>query len=274
MLKKNLTFLLFLFSTFCFGQNDSLLLSRTSAFTDSIDFIQIRTDTLFGSKQIISLIVLQKKNFNRFHPELAYSRSELKTTSFFGITKNALVAINGSFFDRDNGGSVTYVENHDNVISRTRPSNRKWAKPDSLINGAIVFRNDTVEIEPANSDQDYEESKQESAVLVAGPLLLLEFQLLKLPNLDLVTDRNPRTCLCTNMNALALITIDGRSAEAEGMTLYETQLFLQKIGCIDAINLDGGGSTTLWIKNKGIVNFPSDASGERPVSNVILIMRK
>ena len=48
----------------------------------------------------------------------------------------------------------------------------------------------------------------------------------------------------------------------------------QDLGCVDAINLDGGGSTTLWLKGKGIVNFPSDETGERPVANVFLIMEK
>jgi len=49
---------------------------------------------------------------------------------------------------------------------------------------------------------------------------------------------------------------------------------LLKLGCVDAINLDGGGSTTMWIHQKGIVNFPSDKTGERPVSNALLIIKK
>jgi exopolysaccharide biosynthesis protein len=68
------------------------------------------------------------------------------------------------------------------------------------------------------------------------------------------------------------ITIDGRNKEAEGMNLFEVQNFLLNIGCVDAINLDGGGSTTMWTKEKGIINFPSDSSGERPVSNTLLII--
>jgi len=58
------------------------------------------------------------------------------------------------------------------------------------------------------------------------------------------------------------------------MNLKEAQNFLLAIGCVDAINLDGGGSTTLWIKGEGIINNPSDLFGERPVSNAILIMMK
>jgi exopolysaccharide biosynthesis protein len=274
--KKSLISILLVFLTcsFCFGQSQDLLLSPTAASGDSITFIQIRTDTLFHSKQIMSLLVLPKKNFSRFHLEIGYSKSDLKPTSFFVMSKNAVAAINGSYFDRDNGGSVTYLEIHDTVISRTRPSNLKWAKPVSLINGAIVIGKDSsVLIEPAKTDQFYEQSNNEIAVLVSGSLLLYNSQLLELPKMELVTDRNPRTCLCETKESLAFITIDGRRKEAAGMSLAETQQYLKKIGCVDALNLDGGGSTTMWIKGKGIVNYPSDSSGERPVANALLIIK-
>ena len=89
-----------------------------------------------------------------------------------------------------------------------------------------------------------------------------------------INSQHPRTCLCISKKSIVFITIDGRKKEAEGMNLIEAQKFLLKIGCIDAINLDGGGSTTMWTKNKGVVNFPSDELGERPVSNALLIINK
>ena len=276
MSKQNLiSILLALFTcSLCFGQSNDFLLHQTSSSGDSTTFIQIKTDTLFHSKQIISLLVLPKKNFSKFHLEIGYSKKELKPTSYFGLNRNALAAINGSYFDRDSGGSVTYLEIHDTVISRTRPSNLKWAKPDSLIDGAIIIGKDSaILIEPANTDQFYEQSNNEIAVLIAGSLLLYNSQLLKLPKMELVTYRNPRTCLCETKESLVFITIDGRRKEAEGMTLSEAQQYLKKIGCLDGINLDGGGSTTMWIKGKGIVNFPSDGSGERPISNALLIIK-
>jgi exopolysaccharide biosynthesis protein len=270
-----ISFLLVFFAcSFCLGQSKDLLSSETAVSGDSITFIQIKIDTLYNSKQIISLLVLLKKNLSRYRLEIGYSKTDLMTTSFFGMIRNAEAAINGSYFDRDNGGSVTYLEVNDTVISRTRSSNYKWGKPDSLLNGAIVIGKDSaVVIQPAKTDQYYEQSKKEITVLVAGSLLLLNSQLMKLPKMELVTDRNPRTCLCETKEALVLITIDGRRKDAAGMTLNETQQYLKNIGCIDAINLDGGGSTTMWIKNKGMVNFPSDTSGERPVANALLIIK-
>ena len=78
-----------------------------------------------------------------------------------------------------------------------------------------------------------------------------------------------------------MITIDGRHRKAKGMSLIEVQDFLISLGCSDAINLDGGGSTTMWIKsdkNNAVVNCPSDngkfdAEGERKVANAILLVK-
>ena len=48
---------------------------------------------------------------------------------------------------------------------------------------------------------------------------------------------------------------------------------LLEFGAVDAINLDGGGSTTMVVRDK-IVNKPSDETGERPVSDAILVFSK
>ena len=95
-----------------------------------------------------------------------------------------------------------------------------------------------------------------------------------LPVMSFVHRRHPRTCVCKTEDSLLLITIDGRIEKAAGLNLYEVQKYLSGLGCTDAINLDGGGSTTLWIRDKGVVNYPSDRSGERPVANAILILNK
>ena len=79
--------------------------------------------------------------------------------------------------------------------------------------------------------------------------------------------------LCKTKDAVLFITIDGRSEKASGMNLIEVQKYLKTIGCIDAINLDGGGSTVMWTKKNGIINNPSDKNGERSVANAILISK-
>lgn len=175
----------------------------------------------------------------------------------------------------DSGGSVTYFEVNETVVNKTRDPNKKWGISKSLMNGAIIIENNfQITIQAAKPEQFYETSKQESGVLITGPLLLLNSEKLKMPNSKFVTNRHPRTCLCETEKSVMFITVDGRQKEAQGMSLFEVQEFLKSIGCKNAINLDGGGSTTMWTQNKGIVNFPSDKTGERPVANALLILNK
>ena len=264
---------LFLIGSSDFAQNNYLLHTKKETLKDSLEYYQIKTDSLFGSKQIISILELPKRLMSRIGVEFGYYKHELKRTSSFGIERDAAAAVNGSYFDIDKGGGVTYFEVNDSVIDRTRAPKNKWAKPNTLINGAIILdRNNNVLLQPVKPDRFYEKSKKEKAVLVSGPLLMLNSKEIKLPAVAFVTKRHPRTVLGITRKSLLFITIDGRSKEADGMSLTEVQKLIKDLGCTDAINLDGGGSTTMWIKNKGIVNYPSDAAGERPVSNVLFIL--
>ena len=274
--KYQISILLILFTIFvAYGQTNSFLNQSIKTSKDSVAFIQLKTDSIFNSKQIISLLVLQKESNDKFSVEFDYSQTDLKTTSSFAKRENAVAAVNGGFFNMDAGGSVTYFEINDTVISRNRIPELKWGISGSIMNGAIVLTNGfDLAIQPTYTEEYYETSKEESAVLVTGPLLLLNSEIMELPDIKFVNNRHPRTCLCTSKESVVFITVDGRKKEAKGMSLIEVQKFLLTIGCIDAINLDGGGSTTMWTKNKGIVNFPSDKSGERPVSNALLIVNK
>jgi exopolysaccharide biosynthesis protein len=275
LLKKYLSVVFIIFATVMCAQSENQISQNTKTLTDSLNFTQIKTDSIFNSNQIISLLTVQKSDFKKMKIEFGFSKSDLKKTSSFAKSKNALAAINGGFFNIDDGGSVSYFEINDSVISRQRNPELKWGVSDNIINGAIVIVNDSIiRIEQALSEQFYESSNKELAVLITGPVLLLNSETISLPQKKFVTNRHPRTCLCKKRTSLVFITIDGRSKEAEGMNLFEVQDFLLSIGCVDAINLDGGGSTTMWIHNKGVVNFPSDKTGERPVSNVLLLLHK
>jgi exopolysaccharide biosynthesis protein len=86
------------------------------------------------------------------------------------------------------------------------------------------------------------------------------------------TDRHPRTAIAALGDRRALLAVvDGRQpALSVGMTLDELARLLIEFGATEAINLDGGGSTTMVVQGQ-IVNNPSDVSGERPVSDAILV---
>jgi len=242
---------------------------------DSFYLTQIVTDSLFSSHQRINLLALEKNVLSNYRMEFAYETSELIKTSKMAERRNALVAINGSFFDMEKGGSVSYFEVNDSVISRTRSTEFKWAVPDSLINGALILeKNNILKIETANKEQVYEGSFSEAFVMVSGPLLIKNSKAQRLPDMGFTNKRHPRTCVGITKDSIIFITIDGRSELAEGMSLREAQKYLLDLGCIDAINLDGGGSTCMWIKDKGVVNIPSDKTGERAVANALLILKE
>jgi len=86
--------------------------------------------------------------------------------------------------------------------------------------------------------------------------------------------RAPRTAVgVTSTGRIILLVVDGRSSSSVGLTLYQLGKQMQALGAVDAANLDGGGSATMWIKGLGVVNHPTDSTGERPVSNAIVIRR-
>jgi hypothetical protein len=90
---------------------------------------------------------------------------------------------------------------------------------------------------------------------------------------DFADKRHPRTAVARDRAGRVLfVTVDGRQPGVSvGMTLEELARLLLEFDAAEAINLDGGGSTTMVIDGK-VVNSPSDREGERPVSDAILIM--
>jgi phosphodiester glycosidase len=82
--------------------------------------------------------------------------------------------------------------------------------------------------------------------------------------------RHPRTAIGFNGRKLYLLVTDGRRPGfSSGMTLEELAQAMVALGCTDALNMDGGGSSTLWARGT-IVNQPSDGR-ERPVANGLLV---
>ncbi len=85
--------------------------------------------------------------------------------------------------------------------------------------------------------------------------------------------RNPRTGVGTAPDGTVfIVTVDGRCTCSAGMTLVEFAKEFISLGATWAINLDGGGGTTMWIKGQGVVNQPSDTTGERPVTTALLVL--
>ncbi|MEV4432782.1 phosphodiester glycosidase family protein [Streptomyces sp. NPDC049585] len=86
------------------------------------------------------------------------------------------------------------------------------------------------------------------------------------------THRHPRTIAgVTEDGSLLLITVDGRRpGYSEGLSFRESALVARSLGAVDAINLDGGGSTTMVVGEK-VVNRPSDATGPRQMATALIV---
>lgn len=91
---------------------------------------------------------------------------------------------------------------------------------------------------------------------------------------DIARGRAPRSALgLTEAGHLLLVAVSGRQPDySVGFTLHELAEYLLSLGAIEAMNLDGGGSTAFWARDR-IVNQPSDGQ-ERKVSNILLIKGK
>jgi exopolysaccharide biosynthesis protein len=205
------------------------------------------------------------------------SKGKLTKTSEIALKNGAIAAVNGGFFDVKNGGSVDFIKVEGKILDTTRVKNAFHSQ------SAITIQNNKIEIIESNGIVGWETRLSADNVLLSGPLLLEDNQKVTLPKNAFNDNRHPRTCLCiTNDSKLLLITVDGRSNQAYGMNLHELTFLTQKLNCKNAINLDGGGSTTMYIAEQpfnGVVNYPSDNKlfdheGERSVSNIIYIKKK
>ncbi len=85
-----------------------------------------------------------------------------------------------------------------------------------------------------------------------------------------LTKRHARTAAgVTADGKLLIVTVDGRQPISQGVTLVELAELMKRLGSVNAINLDGGGSTTLSVKGL-IVNSPCEGA-ERPVADALLV---
>ena len=241
---------------------------------------------IFDSNQYISIVEIDsKKAKGRF--ALASNLGYITPTSKFAADSGAVVAMNGSFYNMKKPyNSVCYFKKHG---IEEFVFNEKMAQRD---NGAVAISakgkltvhaadpNDPGAIAPA---QTWPQRLDAVSVVSSGPVLIVEGKDARLDENSFNRNRHPRSAVGTKGKKVYLVTVDGRNAEnAQGVSLWEFTKIMHWIGAEDAINLDGGGSTTLYVEGEngtGIVNHPSDnkkfdREGERHVVNSLLFIAK
>jgi exopolysaccharide biosynthesis protein len=118
----------------------------------------------------------------------------------------------------------------------------------------------------------------DETVLCCGPLLINDGKMEEMLTTDFHMKPHPRTAIgITKDGRLLLVTVDGRFKDkAIGMSTTLLQEYMYLLGAYEALNLDGGGSTAMWIEGYGIVNHTCDGLNwenpkERAVSSIIYI---
>lgn len=280
-MKRNLLIVLFA----------SLFILNASAQNDSATFVNAKWETkkivgglvwkhyqfksnLFKSNQNINILEINPRR--KVKLALGYSTKKLKTVSDFGKEENAIAAINGGFFDIKNGGSVDLIKVDGIGLA---PNQLGGGGRVEHQQGALVFKDGNLSIGKWDGTPNWE-STLTGDIMVAGPVLGYNnnYHLVD-TNSSFVKARHPRTGVAVTKNRILLITTDGRNDNAAGMSLTEMAKIVKWLKAASGINLDGGGSTTMWIKGQtdnGVINYPTDNKkwdheGSRKVANVVLV---
>ena len=235
---------------------------------------------LFCSAQYMCVIEIPARSHRRL--DFAYDTT-LTNVSTLAQRSNAYAAVNGSFFDMQQGNPICYLRINGTAIGENTPQKEDSVRRKYYQHATLLLNGGRPTLVVPDSNRMWEEQLQDSNVMTAGPMLIRDGK--EVPQRDdrtFVTHRHNRTSLGIRPDGTTLlVVVDGRfKHQAEGLTLPELQRVMRWLGCTEAINLDGGGSTTMYVHNRpdnGIVNHPSDNgrydhTGQRPVSNAILIL--
>ncbi len=182
----------------------------------------------------------------------------LERTSTMALREHAIAGINGSFFSPRSRAPAGMLIVEGKLLAG--PVSRPVL---------VVHGNGTASILPDRSAM----RKDPFQAVGGGPTLLRNGRVVLWGRPPDIGGRQPRTAvgLCPDRKVL-LVTIDGRSRASAGATLAEEARYMLALGARNAINLDGGGSTTMVIKGH-VVNAPADGS-ERCVSDALMVFAK
>ena len=176
-------------------------------------------------------------------------------------------------------------------ISKKRQADIAWVYSDSIKKDAYGIQLPILPIKDSINSFDlarathptrrgFEKWEMQTAV-GGGPVLLQNGEIKITNNEELkfagnaINDKHPRTAMgYTKENKLIILVVQGRfPGIAEGATLGQQAKMLKDLGCWEALNLDGGGSSCMLVNGKETIK-PSDATGQRAVPAVFIIKGK
>ena len=183
-----------------------------------------------------------------------------RTVPSFGDAINAEAVVNADFFqfaDYSPTGPALHAGN-------------RWGGTDTNFVAPLLFGPNQVEL-PVNTKTDG--LPDWATEVVSGhPSIVVDGAVRENTTYAVCTALNPRTAagLSEDRKTLVLAVVDGRATDRIGMTCGELGALMIELGAHSAVNLDGGGSSTMWLSDRGVVNHPSDGA-PRVVANHLAI---
>lgn len=276
MKKISLLFLLFCATLVATAQTAADSLKLVSAhwqvkpLQKGIVFKKAVFESLYGVPQEISIFEISSKDH---HLDVLVHNPKEKT-SIAASRSGALAAINGSYFNMKTGNSVCYLRKDGIVIDTTYTGTLA-----TVSNGAVLIRKGKLNLVPWIKENEKTCKLKKGTILSSGPLMLLDGKPCDLSGCsqNFVNTKHPRSAVAlTKDHKIWFIVVDGRmKGKAEGINIPELTHLIRILGGKDALNLDGGGSSTLWnsaLSGSGIANTPC-GSDERQVANSLCVYK-
>lgn len=233
---------------------------------------------IFGARRVISVIKFSPK---RLTSQIVSHPSENITTRQAGESRKARFAINGGF--------PQSFELVDGVVLGPTAYWLDWKM--AHVDGLLLIYDDRYDIVGTKDAPNYEKQTANCRnALATGPVLIedgvqrLHEEPFKKDSksarhtINLFRTQHPRSVVGIDKEGFVyFIVVDGRhKGKAKGLSMDYLTKLCGWMGMHEAINLDGGGSSTLWTKRYGVLNYPCDNKrfdheGLRRVRNHIVV---
>ncbi len=247
---------------------------------------QINHAMTADDKQIVYYIATADVNRSDVHVFANYHNNDASEWEMSRLT-DQMAAAQNKYSDPD---SPYYIKNYNVVagvngdffnMTTGEPSgalvmNGITYHPNNSRNFFAILKDGTPVIGTGSDWSKYSDQVQEA--LGADAILIKDGKIVNMTSGSYLTTRHSRTCVgITEDGQVVMMTLDGRQEPfSAGGTLREIAQIMLEAGCVSAVNLDGGGSSTFAAKQEGadsvtVVNSPSDGY-ERSVSSTLMIV--
>ena len=242
---------------------------------------------ILDSYQTISVICYSPKQFKT----IIVQPEKLTRLSKTAQSVNGDFGVNAGYWDVRIDQPSTFLKLNGKQIAVTADFEKE------RVDGLVCVGKKKVLLDHCKAGEEAPYAKKYKNILAAGPVLIDEGKSVDhdaytngmvdnaggkpVGAFYTYTQRHPRTAIGTDKKGnVYLVVVDGRSkGNAEGVTITELTKICAWLGMCDAINLDGGGSSSMWTLEEGTVSYPCrnkkfDHEGERRVSSCVIVKSK